>query len=411
VALALVVAVAGQPGGMSGAISVSSTGGKAGKSDKVDKPDKPGKHFSREDKVKLRKIKFLSGDHSVAVVCNSLDGVKGSRLEFGFSTLGFPRFRARYFNHTQAAKAKSDAPDNDDGHDNKASPAKEMYKFRVGIQTVLEFNDTNGNGQFDVDERDAKHVLQRFKLWGVGPNQWSKIPKPTADSVTADGLSFSTTISQSAQTGTPLGGTASLTLTLGIADGVVEDYARNRTLQPNAFKFDIDLDNWTYKGGQGSLLAFVFRIDSKTRVTGAANLDASSDISSDAGFAVGNGGHFGWVSQVMGSATQGAALFPYTIGAGTVWDETADDLMTHASGDDDDNDIDVTESKQLVAFVVQNNADGSRPTSVHWDPSAVINDDYLDTETGSDDNTPNNAAPLSAAAALFTAAAAAAALL
>jgi hypothetical protein len=338
---------------------LSSSGGKRGP------PPADGRIKPRELKIQM------NGAHGVTIKADTRDKKEaGSRLRFQFTTNGFPRWRADYFN-----RATDDAAS--------------AFSYRIGLLRVVEFNDTANDG-FDVT--DADNIVYSIKLDGrATSHSWTSLTNTAiADpSSTATGREFQTVF-------TDVSG-ATVTLTLRIASDVLQ-LDNNVTLAPNTIKFDVDLDNLVYHA-PASRYAIIFAIDAKdpaNKVKPAkpnANGEPDADVSDQVVVGSSNQGHMGWVPNVAAQLINSSTFEGLPIQASSLMSiasafprldqrpsEDGDDDDHHkpqgddADGKDGKDGVDRSENREIVAFTVMSSAD-SRPTTIKWDPTVVIDDD------------------------------------
>jgi len=266
-------------------------------------------------------------------------GVSSNRLEFMFTTYGFPRNRASFFARN--------------------SGGVEGFKFRVGMLGIVEFNDTGAEG---FDAGDRPYIVRKLNFVGRG-SEWSNIACSTAPVNTIDTRSCNTYFTV-ASTG------EKVTLTMTVAEGYVRDSLNNRTLLPNGPKWDILLENLVYSFPT-TKFAIILALDSFAVRGKMDSTDAPVDTTQPEGtITVGLGGRFNWVKKVQArwlNATRNrnadmisSSLFSDT----TTFDSTSAD-------ETDAGDADAAESRQLIAFTPGGN---DQPTSILWDPSVLVDD-------------------------------------
>jgi hypothetical protein len=281
-----------------------------------------------------------------------------SRLQFMFTTDGFPRFRARYFRHVADADTAA------------------FFAFRTAFLRVVEFVDT-GDAGFDGSDE----VVSQFRLDGIPADKWSAITQ-TDISTTPEAHQWTTSV-----TGGPLSRYPGTTLTLSvyISNDIFHYDRTNVTLGPNDFKFDVDIDNFVYHGN-GTRVALIFAIDSRDAPKVATNDDGAGenpDPTEQAQVSIGGSdqGSFNW-AQTIQTSLGGSNFFDDSSIVAVLLKEQSGVFSGNAtidvSGDNDDAVKTGEETRDYYSFTI---ARDDHPTSLHWDPSTVLNDDSLDGES------------------------------
>jgi len=308
-------------------------------------------------KPAVRQLTVVKTAHAVEVngKKQTVTGVN-SRLQFVFTTAGFPRFRARYFRHVQDADTAA------------------FFAFRTAFLRVVEFVDTGAAGFDGTDE-----IVSQLRLDGLPLNAWSTITQDDL-SATPEAHQWSTTVTGGPNSRYP--GTT-LKLSVYISNDIFHYAATNVTLGPNDFKFDVDIDNYVYHANN-SRVALIFAIDSRDarKVAVDAGVDAGSNPDpteiNQVSIGAGDQGSFNWAQTIQTSLGDGGLFADTQVVAVLLHSETglfSGNATIDDNGDDDDATKAGSETRDYYSFTI---ATDTQPTSLHWDPSTVINDDTLD---------------------------------
>jgi len=288
-----------------------------------------------------RKITFTPGAHSISLRLRKVTSPgTSSRLDFGFTTLGFPRFRCRYFS--------------------RDSESIDAFHFRVGLVGVVEFIDSAPVG-FNIGDT----VIRHLGFFGKG-TLWSNIDCATSS---PSGIEV-----RSCETHYPntLSAVEKVSINMGIAEGYVRDSIRNRTFIPNGFKWDLKLENLQYSAN-GTKFAFILAVDSSGgRIKKENNDDPVDDTQTEGVVAVGTRGSLAWVKQVKVSYVNSLLNRNADLIASSLFPDT----YTNATSEDDDSEA--SESRQLIAFTPVAN---DQPTTIDWDPEVLVDDSGANTLT------------------------------
>jgi len=289
-----------------------------------------------KDPAAARQMTVVTAPHLISVKLRTkTNPASSSRLDFFFTTLGFPRFRCRYFA--------------------KDSDSLDAFNFRVGLVGVVEFTDTGAAG---FDANDVGSIVRRVDFFGKG-TAWSVI---SCAASTLSGIDVRTCDTYYPGTAGPTSEKA--TISLGIAEGYIKDTVKNRTFVPNGFKWDLKLENLHYSSNT-TKIAFILAIDSAgSRVQKADNDNPVDDTQPEGAVGVGNSGRLAWVKTVKVSYLNSlldrnadliaSSLFP-------------DNGVNNSTSEDDDSEA--SETRQLIAFTPVAN---DQPTTIEWDPSVLF---------------------------------------
>jgi len=290
----------------------------------------------QKDPTKGRKLTYVDTPHLISLKLRSMTApATSSRLDFFFTTLGFPRFRCRYYA--------------------KDSDALDAFNFRVGLVGVVEFTDSGPVG-FDLNDV----IVRRFDFYGKG-TLWSSIA--CVDS-TPSGVTVRTC--DTYFPGTAGSTTEKVTISLGISEGYVWDAIHNRTFVPNGFKWDLKFENLHYTSN-GTKIAFILAIDSaSTRIQLADNDNPVDPSVTEGAVTVGSRGRLAWVKQVKQTYINALLNRNVDLIASTLFTDT-----TFVNSTSEDDDVEISESRQLVAFTPVAN---DQPTAIEWDPSVLVDD-------------------------------------
>eukprot|EP01006_Ploeotia_vitrea_P034521 TRINITY_DN65761_c11_g10_i1.p1 TRINITY_DN65761_c11_g10~~TRINITY_DN65761_c11_g10_i1.p1 ORF type:complete len:387 (-),score=225.87 TRINITY_DN65761_c11_g10_i1:53-1171(-) len=181
-------------------------------------------------KAGQRSLQIKETGAGYGVMVKADDKVKKNRMLFKFSTRGFPRFRAAFFNK-------------EEGED----PSASKFSFRVGFVRIIEFADQGTSGWDSGDSIKCNISL-------VGKKDWSKVNRTlvTMD----DGSQFHRFESHLKTKNGAL-----VRFTVRIADKALPIHG-NVTLGPNALKFDMNVENYTWCEA-GTKLGFVAKVQTK----------------------------------------------------------------------------------------------------------------------------------------------------
>jgi len=175
-------------------------------------------------------------------------------------------------------------------------------------------------------------------------------------------------------------------LTAAISSETVRDTLRNRRLNPNALKFSVEMDNITYHS-PNSKFALIVSLDAKhgleqtvenvtTTPEDPTVTEGALDVDSD------NSGRFTWVKWAAAKFLNTPVVSNVPITQSKLFGDVEAWTNTIAFSQLD-NDFDITELRQLIAYTFNTNA---QPTSLEWDPNTVLSDNITistDTESSS----------------------------
>jgi len=274
-----------------------------------------------------------------AVAHSTTDKIK-SRLEFLFTTFLFPRFRNRFFQT-----------------DNSSST---FYKFRIGLIRIIEFNDTTGNGFTSYSQ--AGNIVRSWSLIDVGTKF---TPTTIVPIMIGTVKAYQVTTSLTNAEGT------TVTLTAALSESTVRDTLRNRQLNPNAVKFNVDFTNVVYHSPI-SKIAIIASLDAISALVYIPNTNTPVDSTvTEDELDVGTAGRVTWVNKVTTTAinsTTGSVPIKYAI-LGTDQMNWASNATINAM----DIDYDAAELRTIVAFTFNINTQ-PQPTAYSWDPNTQTGD-------------------------------------
>jgi hypothetical protein len=262
-----------------------------------------------------------------------------------FTTLGFPRFRASYFHRNQDGAA--------------------LFKYRVGMFGVVEFNDTAPEG---FDTGDLGSIVRTVNFVGKGTN-WS----PIAITSSPGGSVVNTRTGETFFPASATGPTDErITLSLTVADGYFRDVVQNRTLLPNGPKWDITIENIRYTH-PNTKIAILLAVESFAGRGKMDDSDAPVDTTLPEGsITVGNGGRFNWVKTVKAKFVDSFKNRNANLITSTLFSNTNTFNMSNNEDQGDSADFDATETRSFIAFTPEGT---DQPTTIIWDPSVLIDDD------------------------------------
>jgi len=290
-----------------------------------------------KDPTKGRKLTFVDTPHLISLKLKAMTApATSSRLDFFFTTLGFPRYRCRYFS--------------------KDSDTTDAFNFRVGLVGVVEFTDSGPAG---FDAGDIPSIVRRVDFYGKGTS-WSSI---VCVASSPNGVNVRTCSTY--YPGTAGSTTEKVTISLGISEAYVRD-ALNHTFVPNGFKWDLKFENLHYSSN-GTKIAFILAIDSAgSRVQLADNDKPVDDSQVEGAVTVGGRGRLAWVKQVKMTYVNSLLDRNVDLIASTLFTDTT---FVNTTAEDDD--VEVAETRALVAFTPVAN---DQPTTIEWDPSVLVDE-------------------------------------
>jgi len=292
-------------------------------------------------------------------------------LNFFFSTNLFPRYRIRYFYH-----------DTDTG-----SVESTYFKFRFGIFRLIEYTDS-------ASQQYVRGQSNVIKVWNLLHNPsrgaetltWSKISKtPISSTNGTNGWDLSTSVSFTDGT--------QLTLTTAFSADQMRDTLHNRSLNPNAIKFSIDITNIAW-AVNNSRLAIVSAIDAvsmnRIMINTSANPVDPNNSESELDIGDHTEGRMTWVKNIAASFGQGVTSNYPILSSNLLTDDTTwTSNGTVLNGDDSDAFGD--EARQIIIYsIISPIAPNMQPTSIMWDPVQQVDDATLDTTTSTGASTSIN---------------------
>jgi hypothetical protein len=258
---------------------------------------------------------------------------------FGFTTWGWPRFRAQYFENSAAGNAR--------------------FKFRFGLLGVAEYNDTT------TDFSRANIIPNsEIRLIGRGPS-WSDLVY-TQDTTT--GIRTAETHLNDARG----------TVKIVVKGSPRSQIFQNSTLTPNKLKWDVSISNFNfqYPTSKIAVLGVVnFRSAYNPRERTGTNSGSDADNADEVTFgddsdsSDADGGRFAYVRQAWDRTRQrflNVKAFPLR-------DDDTDYSAAGTGGDQADDDSDPQEVKRLMVFVFDRDT-SANGVDLLWDPEISIKD-------------------------------------
>jgi len=319
----------------------------------------------KQQKPPARSLDVTKGPHTIMINGKKLSatGVH-SRLQFLFTTNGFPRFRARYFRRSDDADTAA------------------FFAFRTALVRVVEFVDAGNDGFDGTDD-----IISQLHVDNIPAALWSALSQ--TDISTGDASiqahSWETSVTGPKNSRFP---DVTLTLRLYISSDLYHHAVINQTLGPNDLKFDVEIDNYQYHANN-TRVALVFAVDSRSGRRLVDNNDDISDPDADVtnrlviGDSNTDNGHFGWVSNLRAQFANSPLFVDTDIIPVVIKSETmlfSGNASLSEADDDDDSVKSGVETRSFISFTVRSD---DQPTSIHWDPSTVVNDDALDADSSS----------------------------
>lgn len=247
---------------------------------------------------------------------------------FDFTTNGFPRFRI-FVSARNTSNSNSNDRVFDDDYDN-------LFKMRVGLFDVVEFEDNNGNGQYDIGNDT---VVSQIHLFGQSSSWSSIVEDSTTDANNVTMYTFTTNLDDI------------VVIRAKITDGNLAQSGIQ--FSPDSIKFDFEIHNYPF-ASSSSMLALVSGID-----IGTDDHHHRDDSDNDDNVAV-------QTSNIDGSTYSGGFSWTNTVNVdgtdASVASSTLMDASSQWNGFGGDDDEDENEQRKLIVFSFP------RGNSVQWDP-------------------------------------------